>query len=75
MILILVLLVAGTVADYTVVDKAFSVATRQYFQRHNLVGGHGHATKGGVAAPLVEEEQGQSETLDIQALKTLPKLT
>lgn len=62
--------------DYTVIDRTLSVATQQYLQRHNLMGaGAAPSTRGGVAAPLVEDEQGKQETLDIQALKTLPKLT
>jgi hypothetical protein len=61
------------VTDYTTVDKTFSVATQQYLQRHNL--GPAPFAKGGVATPLVEDEQEQNETLDIQTLKTLPKLT
>lgn len=59
-------------ADCTIIDKTFSVATRQYFQRHNLVGAAAVAPAGMKGAL---EEQGRSETLDIQALKTLPKLT
>lgn len=71
-------LYAGDVSnDKTLVNM--SMATQQYLQRYNLLA-PGYGKRVGAFSPLMENQQEEArqeeeyDTLDIQALKTLPKL-